>query len=136
MVNYFKRNGKRILTDAAGYLLIVAAALTGWLPGPGGIPLLIAGLGLLSINNKWAMDLRIYVLENGGKLLKVLFPKHWAAQWAYDLVAVTLFALSAYLGWKHAAVWQVSLAAAAFFLATFVALMNRDRLERLRHKNK
>jgi len=55
----YKKHTKRVLVDTAGYLLIVASALTGWLPGPGGLPLLIGGLGLISINNKWAMDLRI-----------------------------------------------------------------------------
>ncbi len=135
-MNYWKRNGKRILTDAAGYLLIIAAGLTGWLPGPGGIPLLIAGLGLLSINNKWAKDLREYVLEHGGKIMQLIFPKHPIAQWAYDIVAILLFALAAYLGWRHAAIWQISLAASAFFLATFVSLMNRDRLARLRGKKR
>ncbi len=133
-MNYFKKQTKRVLTDAAGYLLVVAAALTGWLPGPGGIPLLIAGLGLLSINNKWAMDLREYVLRNGGKIVQLIFPKHPVAQWAYDLVAIALFAVAAYLGWKHAVWWQVSLAASAFFAATFISLMNRERLANFRKR--
>ena len=126
----------RVLVDTAGYLLLVAAALTGWLPGPGGIPIAVAGLGLLSIHNKWAKDLREWVLENGGKILPILFPKHPVAQWTYDFVATGLFALSVYLGWRHAAIWQVSLAASAFFLAGFVALMNRDRLQRLKNRRK
>lgn len=119
----------RILVDTAGYLLILASAATGWLPGPGGLPLLIAGLGLLSIHNKWAHDLREYVLANGGKFVQKLFPKHAVAQWAYDIVAITFFALSAYLAWSNAVWWQVSLAVSLFFTATFIALMNRDRLE-------
>ena len=130
------RNIKRIGIDAAGYLLILAAALTGWLPGPGGIPLFIAGLGLLSINNKWAKDLREYVLTHGGKIILIIFPKHPIAQWAYDLIAIALFGVSAYMGWRHEAIWQVSLAASAFFVATFISLMNRDRLATMRHKRK
>jgi len=43
------RHSKRIATDAAGYGLILLSLAVGWLPGPGGIPLLVAGLGLLSI---------------------------------------------------------------------------------------
>lgn len=135
-MDFLKRNGKRVAIDAAGYLLIIAAGLTGWLPGPGGIPLFIAGLGLLSINNKWAKDLREYVLKHGGKLLVVLFPKHPVAQWAYDIVVVALLAIAAYLGWQHAALWQVSVAAAAFFIALFVALMNRDRLATIQARRK
>lgn len=130
------KNIKRIGIDAAGYLLIIAAGLTGWLPGPGGIPLFVAGLGLLSINNIWAKDLREYVLKHGGKIVQLIFPKHPIAQWSYDVIAITLFTVSAYLGWKHAAIWQVSVAASAFFVAVFIALMNRERLTRLRNSRK
>ncbi|MCA9327126.1 hypothetical protein KDA14_01215 [Candidatus Saccharibacteria bacterium] len=126
------RKPNRILTDAAGYGLIILAGLTGWLPGPGGIPLLIAGLGLLSIHNKWAMDLREYLLKHGGKLVQLIFPKNPIAQWAYDIVAIALFAVAAYLGWMHAALWQISAATALFFIAVFVALMNRERLAKFR----
>jgi hypothetical protein len=130
----FKKHTKRIAIDTGGYLLLLAALLTGWLPGPGGVPLAIAGLGLLSINNKWAKDLREYLIENGGKIVQFIFPKHPVAQWAYDAVAITLYAVAAYLGWKHAAIWQVSVAASAFFAATFIALMNRERLKNLKRK--
>jgi hypothetical protein len=50
-------NIKRVATDTLGFLLILAGLLTGWLPGPGGIPLIVAGLGLLAINNQWAKNL-------------------------------------------------------------------------------
>lgn len=129
-------NLKRIVLDTAGYLLLLAALLTGWLPGPGGIPLALAGLGLLSINNKWAKDLREYLLKHGGKVMQLIFPKHPIAQWAYDVVVIVLYAIAAYLGWQHAAVWQLSVAVTAFFTATFIALMNRERLSTLRSKKK
>lgn len=135
-MDFLKCNGKRVMIDAAGYLLIIAAGLTGWLPGPGGIPLFIAGLGLLSINNKWAKDLREYVLEHGGKIIQIIFPKHPVAQWAYDIIAIALFGVAAYLGWQHAALWQVSVAASTFFLAVFISLMNRERLTNIRRKRK
>lgn len=133
-MGYLKRNIKRIATDAAGYTLLVAAALTGWLPGPGGIPLAIAGLGLLSINNKWARDLREYVLAHGGRFVEILFPKNKWAQWGYDLLVCLLFGLSALLAYRHAAVWQIGLSVSAFFLATFIALTNRERLQILKRK--
>ncbi len=116
--------------------MLLGSAATGWLPGPGGIPLALGGLGLLSIHNRWAKDLREYLLANGGKVVDLIFPKNQIAQWAYDVVAITLFIVSAYLGWRHAAIWQVSLAASAFFTATFISLMNRERLARLKQKRK
>lgn len=133
-MNFLKRHGKRILIDAAGYLLIVAAILTGWLPGPGGIPLAIAGLGLLSINNEWARRLRDYLLQHGGELVKFLFPPNRYIQWLYDIVVALLWLLVVVLAWHHAAVWQLSLAVALFFIGLAIALINRDRLQRLRRK--
>jgi len=47
----------RIVVGVVGILLIVLAALTGWLPGPGGIPLAIAGLAVLASEFEWAQRL-------------------------------------------------------------------------------
>lgn len=133
-MDFFRRNAKRIAIDLAGYALILLAALTGWLPGPGGIPLAIAGLGLLSINNEWARRLRDYLLDNGGKLIKVLFPPNPIVQWLYDIIVVLLWILVAVLASKHAALWQISLAVALFFASLAIAVLNRDRMQRLRRK--
>ena len=48
---------KRIAIDIGGFGLIIAGILFGWLPGPGGVPLVLAGLGLLSLNYVWAEKL-------------------------------------------------------------------------------
>lgn len=133
-MGFLKRHAKRVATDAAGYLLIVAAILTGWLPGPGGIPLALAGLGLLSINNKWAKDLRDYLLKHGGKVVQYLFPQNKLVQWLYDILVILLLVFVGVLEWRHEALWQISLGIGLFFLALFLALMNRDRLNRLRGK--
>jgi hypothetical protein len=125
---------KRILTDAAGYLLIILAILTGWLPGPGGIPLALAGLGLLSINNTWAKKLRVYALSRSEHLAEILFPKNSKIQLAYDALALVLIILVAVLAWSHSAIWQISVAAVLFFAAVTIAAMNRDRVGRLRRK--
>ncbi|GAA1649486.1 hypothetical protein GCM10009744_46210 [Kribbella alba] len=47
----------RIGVGVLGCLLIIAAPLTGWLPGPGGIPLFIAGLAVLASEFEWAQRL-------------------------------------------------------------------------------
>lgn len=135
LMNFIKRHAKRIATDAAGYFLILAAIATGWLPGPGGIPLAVAGLGLLSINNEWAKRLRTYLLKHGGKVVEFLFPRNKFVEWSYDIIVVLLFVLTTVLEARHAALWQVSLGIAAFFFALFIAVMNRDRLNRLRKRN-
>lgn len=124
---------KRILTDIAGYGLILVGILLSPVPGPGGIPIILGGLALLSINNKWAHDLREYLLRNGGKLVKVLFPDLPHIQLLYDIVVVLLLGLVAVLAWMHAAVWQISLAAFLFLLAVLIAGLNRDRAARLKN---
>ena len=133
-MDFIKRNSKRVAIDGAGYLLIVAAILTGWLPGPGGIPLALAGLGLLSINNACARKIRDYLLHNGGKVVEFMFPKHQLVQWLYDIVVVLLLVFVGVLEWQHSALWQISLGVALFFVALFLALMNRDRLKRFRRR--
>jgi membrane-bound ClpP family serine protease len=45
---------KIVVLDVLGVALMILAVLTGWLPGPGGIPLFIIGLSLLAINHEWA----------------------------------------------------------------------------------
>lgn len=126
---------RRIGTDIAGYGLILLGIALGWLPGPGGIPLILGGLGLLSIHNKWARELRDYLLRHGGKAVKLLFPDHPFVQILYDIAVVIILVLVGGLIWRHAAVWQVSLGIALFFIAVLVAGMNRDRFTRLRGKN-
>lgn len=45
---------QRIAIDVAGFGLMIISPFLGWLPGPGGIPLFLAGLGLVSLNHEWA----------------------------------------------------------------------------------
>lgn len=46
-----------------GFFFILAAALTGWLPGPGGIPLFLVGIAVLSTEFAWAKRVKDYVLK-------------------------------------------------------------------------
>jgi len=134
VMDLIRRNAKRVAVDAAGYALLVLAVLTGWLPGPGGIPLAIAGLGLLSIHNKWARRLRDYLLKHGGELVKVLFPPNPIIQWLYDIVAVLLLLLVTVLAFQHDPLWKISAAVGLFFIAIFLAALNRDRYMRFRQR--
>jgi uncharacterized protein (TIGR02611 family) len=44
----------RVLVAVVGTLLILLGAATGWLPGPGGIPLALLGLAVLASEFEWA----------------------------------------------------------------------------------
>jgi hypothetical protein len=48
------RRAYRFAVGTLGVLLIVLAGLTGWLPGPGGIPLALVGLAVLASEFEWA----------------------------------------------------------------------------------
>lgn len=56
-----------------GTLFIIAAGLTGWLPGPGGIPLFLIGIAILSTEFAWAKRVRDWVVgivEQCGRLYR------------------------------------------------------------------
>jgi hypothetical protein len=128
---------KRIGIDIGGYGLILLGIATGWLPGPGGVPLILAGLALLSLNNEWARRLRDWLLRNGGEFLTYLFPKNKTVQIMYDLLAVVILIIVAFLVANRAAVWQIGLASGLFLFVLTIVGMNRDRLGRLkRHYNR
>lgn len=80
---------KRIGIDILGGLLILGSILFGWLPGPGGIPLFLAGLGLLSINHAWARRILLQIKANGSKLSTLIFREdHPTLALAYDIIAI------------------------------------------------
>lgn len=54
---------RKPLVMIVGGLFIIAAGLTGWLPGPGGIPLFLIGIAILATEFEWAKGLRDYVIK-------------------------------------------------------------------------
>lgn len=69
-----RKQFKRVAYDIAGVTLIILSPLLGWLPGPGGIPLFLAGLGLLSVHNEWAQKLLHWAKINAENFLEIIFP--------------------------------------------------------------
>ena len=82
--------GKRIAIDALGIFLIIIAPVVGLLPGPGGIPLILAGLGLLSINEPWAQRWLHYVREHSEGFREIFFPDNNVVEWIWDLLVIAL----------------------------------------------
>ncbi len=64
----------RVVVACTGVFLILLGAATGWLPGPGGIPLVLAGLAVLASEFVWAHRL----LKRARVLLRRF--THWAAR--------------------------------------------------------
>lgn len=92
-----KKHLKRYITDLIGIMLLIGALLLGWLPGPGGIPLMLAGLGLLAINNKWAENILVKIRDKGEDIAKILFPINGKVQLLHDFMALLLVVLGTFL---------------------------------------
>ena len=117
--------------DIAGYTCLLLVFLLGPLPGPGGIPLLLTGLGLLSINNTWARKLLHYVREHSESLRDVLFPDKKIVQWAWDILVVLLIAGAAILDIKTTELIFRGVSIATYTIASTTLMFNRHRLRRL-----
>ena len=53
---------RRPIVFIVGSLFIIAAAATGWLPGPGGIPLFLIGIAILATEFEKAEKFRNWIL--------------------------------------------------------------------------
>lgn len=122
---------KRVLVDGLGITLIIIAIPIGWLPGPGGIPLIIIGLSLLARNNKWARD----ILDNFEEKWRFYNSKVTSAgpkmALFFDILVPLLF-VAAFLVYKNL---DGNLRYAALGPATFAVvllLVNRSRFARLK----
>lgn len=122
---------KFILIDSVGVLLIIAAGLTGWLPGPGGIPLLIAGLSVLSINHTWAKRLLKRVKKDGAQIFSKIFNDHPVWQAAYDISSVIFITVGIYLINTYTRNLTLSFAIFLTFTGLALFLGNRRRLQNL-----
>jgi hypothetical protein len=123
---------KRIGADVLGVICILAGVLFGWVPGPGGIPLILAGLGLLSINHEWARRWLQKMKDSGSRLNEVLFPDNRFIKLLYDILAMVLIGLAAYL---LSSMQGLFVRTASFVLVLFsfvLFFLNRRRGERLR----
>lgn len=125
---------KKIAIDVLGVLLIIGSILFGWIPGPGGIPLLLAGLGLLAINHEWARRLLERVKNDGVRLANLFFREHKALMTAYDVIAILLLASATALLIQVTGNILRSLAIVMAFVGLGLFLGNRRRLQRLQKR--
>jgi hypothetical protein len=123
-----------ILIEIAGVGLIILAGLTGWLPGPGGIPLLIAGLGLLSINHEWARRWLMTVKKHGLDLSDKFFNNSPRVKLLIDVLGLLVITLAVFIMLyftktiaRSAAIWLV-------IIALGLLLGNRGRLKKIKRK--
>lgn len=132
----FKYYLKRFGIDAAGYGLILLGLLTGWLPGPGGIPLILGGLGLLSIHNHWARSLLLFAKKYSGQFMDYLFPENPWAKALHDILVVIFISTAIYLFFHADAKFTIAIAISLTAIAVVDFLYNRKRWQRLKRQIK
>jgi hypothetical protein len=125
---------KRIGVDILGYALIIAAGLTGWLPGPGGIPLLILGLSLLATNHDWADRWLKIVKKRGVDISSKLFSDKPSVRWGIDIASVILIALAVLLLTQFTRNIAKTAAISLIIASVFLLLGNRHRIKSLRKR--
>lgn len=120
-----------ILTDLLGILMLIGAVVFGWIPGPGGVPLLLGGLGLLSINHVWARKLLIKAKDKGSSLYEVIFPNNTKIHWLYDMLGLIVGSTAIFIITQDTKNLTQSLAIAAVFVSVGLLVTNRRRLEKI-----
>jgi hypothetical protein len=127
-----KNNGnsrwKVIATDVLGVLCLVLVPFIGWLPGPGGIPLLIAGFGLLAVNHDWADDAVNYVKNHSESLRGIVFPDKKWIKLAWDILVVILLIGGTTLNFSANNVIVKGLSIGIMAGSTTIFMFNRDRI--------
>jgi hypothetical protein len=119
-----------IFFDTLAVLVMLAALLTGWLPGPGGIPLVLIGLSLLSVNHKWARRYIDLLRKYADRISDIIFlPRFWVL---YDLSAAALIVAGGQWLIRHDQPWMVGVGFWCVALGALIAIGNRNRWARLK----
>jgi hypothetical protein len=127
-----KRWLKLIVLDLLGVACIIFAPITGWLPGPGGIPLFILGLTLLSVHHEWPRPYIALLKKYAGRFGDLLFNQNARLQLFYDFTAPLLFVGGVILFFYDDNFLTGSVGVFSIFLAVFIFFGNRHRGHQLK----
>ncbi len=129
-----KEKTKNLLTDILGFTLIIAAIPISWLPGPGGIPILIIGLSLLANNHEWAERILDRVKKEGLSLFDKVFDGGVKTKWAVDLLSVMFITIAVLLITQLTRDLKYTVAISLCISATFMFFGNRKRYQAILKK--
>lgn len=130
-MNGIKKYAKVILFDSLAVLCFIGVVLFGWLPGPGGIPLLILGLSFLAVNHDWA-ERWIETVKYRGKTIKtIIFPNNPAIRHTYDAVATITIGLGLYIAFTSVNRIIIAVGTILVTSSLVVILFNRDRFDKI-----
>lgn len=136
-----KHRIRAIAIDILGLSLILAAIPIGWVPGPGGIPLVILGLSLLATNHEWAGRMMERVKEKSAKASKQVSESSPRTKWVIDILSVVFIAAAVILFTQFTQ--SIAITSAVSFIISGVILLvtNQNRYQKLwnkfrnKHKN-
>jgi hypothetical protein len=127
-----KNNGnsrwKVLATDTLGVCCLILVPFVGWLPGPGGIPLLIAGFGLLAVNHDWADDAVNYVQQHSESLRGIVFPDRKWIKLAWDVLVLILLVGGTALNFAAENIIVKGISIGIMAGSTTIFMFNRDRI--------
>jgi hypothetical protein len=123
---------RKPFTFALGLVLICTAPLVGWIPGPGGIAVFLAGIAVLASEFDWAESLKSFFLQTVPKEIKNRWQPTRKWHITFDVVAIIL--LAAALWSSHAGWWAPVASLGIGGICLF--LFNRERLARLKKRLK
>lgn len=131
-----KQRTKALLVDILGFTLILAAIPLGWLPGPGGIPLIILGLSLLATNHEWAERWLDRVKQQASKAADKVANTDPTTKWAIDIFSVLLIAGAVLLVTQVTRSVATTAAISLLIVGTTMLLTNQNRYKKAWEKFK
>lgn len=128
---WWKKQPKTVrkpFTFVLGLLLICIAPLIGWVPGPGGIIVFLAGIAVLASEFDWAESLKAFFLKTVPKEIKNRWRPTPKWEITFDVTAVLLLLGALFTAWRDwwAPVFSLGIGALCLFL------FNKERLTRLK----
>lgn len=126
-----QKYGKIIVFDTLALLCFVGVVLFGWLPGPGGIPLFLLGLGFLAVNHDWAERWLETAKHKGVTFKKWLFPDNRWVRISYDIICTLLVGLGIFLFLQFDNRLLDAGGSIIITLSLFLFLLNRDRFDKI-----
>ncbi len=119
---------KVILWDITGVVLLILVPIIGPLPGPGGIPLLLAAFGFFAVNHDWADNVIHFIKKHSESLQSVLFPNILWVKRAWDFLSALILILGIWLN-TAADYWILQgMGIGIMAGATTIFMLNRNRL--------
>lgn len=131
-----KDKAKVILIDILGFACIIGSVLLGWLPGPGGIPLLIIGLSLLANNHEWAEKILAKVKAEGMHWFDKIFDGSTKTRWIVDILTIIVIGGSVLLINIATRSTLKTVGISLIIAASFMFLSNRRRYHTIVRKLK